>query len=198
MDAGTLFEREALPQMESLKNFAASLCRDRVWAEDLVQETMLKALRYFNTYTEGTNCRAWLFQICKHSYINEYRRKRYEPVAVDLQENMFTGRSERDGEHDREIRPLLRDDDSLEVHDRLLGDEISTALEKLPGDYQTALMLCDIEGYTYEEIADYTATPIGTVRSRIHRGRKMLGSSLADYARRRGYRLKGQQEARLR
>jgi len=187
MRTASLFEREAIPQMESLRNFAASLTRDRDRANDLVQDTMLKALRYFDTYTEGTNCRAWLFQICKHSYINEYRRKRYEPVAVDFQDGSLSVKSGRDEDNVWELRPLLRDDSALEAHDATMGDEVSTALHRLPADYQTALMLCDVEGYTYEEIAEFTGTPIGTVRSRIHRGRKMLFHTLASYARNFGY-----------
>ncbi len=181
------FEREALPQLDSLRDFATSLCKNRDRADDLVQETMLKALRYFDTYTEGTNCRAWLFQICKHSYINDYRRKQYEPIAVDFQDRNSAQASEKDADVEWELHPKLRDDSSLRVHDGYLGDEVAGALENLPLEYQTAVLLSDIEGYTYDEIAEFTAAPIGTVRSRIHRGRMMLARTLGSYARSQGF-----------
>lgn len=181
------FEREALPQLDSLRDFATSLCKNRDRADDLVQDTMLKALRYFDTYTEGTNCRAWLFQICKHSYINDYRRKQYEPIAVDFQDRHSAQVSEKDADLEWELHPLLRDDSSLKIHEGYLGDEVAGALEKLPPEYQTAVLLSDIEGFTYEEIAGFTAAPIGTVRSRIHRGRMMLARRLGSYASSRGF-----------
>jgi RNA polymerase sigma-70 factor (ECF subfamily) len=142
---------------------------------------MLKAYTYFHTYKEGTNCRAWLFQICKNSYINNYRRKQYEPVAVDFREEASLPWSAANSKRQREVRVHPTDDSSLQMHSDLLSDEITASLNALPQDYQTALLLCDIEGYTYEEIASFMRVPIGTIRSRIHRGRKILARQLIGY-----------------
>jgi RNA polymerase sigma-70 factor (ECF subfamily) len=182
MATRALFEEEALPQLDALQNFALKLCRDEQFSKDLVQETMLKAYTYFHTYREGTNCRAWLFQICKNSYLNDAKRKKHQPVAVDFQEEdsiEYTGRSVEEG---RSTYALLRDYRSENLHADVLGDEVAKAFEVLPADYQTVLVLCDIEGYSYDEIADFMQVPIGTIRSRIHRGRKILADELGDYA----------------
>lgn len=182
--ATELFSREALPQIEALRNFAFKLCRDEHYTNDLVQETMFKACKSFHMYQEGTNCRAWLFQICKNSYINDYRRKQYETVATDFsEENIGPG----DDDARRRKRVVLNDSSAVEAHEAMVGDEVATALDALPADYQTALILSDIEGFTYEEIAEFSQTPIGTIRSRIHRGRKMLAAKLEEYAREQGY-----------
>ncbi len=178
------FSREALPQLEALRNFAFKLCRDEHYTNDLVQETMLKAFRSFHMYEEGTNCRAWLFQICKNSYINDYRRKQYETIATDFsEENVGSG----DDDTRRRMKVSLSDTTDTEAHEAMVGDEVATALKALPSDYQTALILSDIEGFTYEEIAEFSQTPIGTIRSRIHRGRKMMATKLEEYAREQGY-----------
>ena len=181
----SLFEREALSQLEALRHFAFQLSKDEQYTNDLVQETMLKACRYFHTYKVGTNCRAWLFQICKNSYINDFRRKRLEPVLVDFQEE--AARSSDDGSEPREIRPMFADEQFSTLHTSLLSDEVTEALNTIPADYQTAVILSDIEGHTYEEIADFMQSPIGTIRSRIHRGRRMLAEQLRQYAHERGY-----------
>ncbi len=182
--ATELFSREALPQIDALRNFAFKLCRDDQHTNDLVQETMLKAYKSFHMYQEGTNCRAWLFQICKNSYINDYRRKQYETIATDFSEETI-GAGEEDTR--RRMKVSLSDTSNTEAHEAMVGDEVATALEALPSDYQTALILSDIEGLTYEEIAEFSHTPIGTIRSRIHRGRKMLAAKLEEYARAQGY-----------
>ena len=178
-----IFAREALVQLDALRNFAFKLCRDEHYTNDLVQETMLKACRSFHMYQPGTNCRAWLFQICKNSYINDYRRKHYEAVATDFAEDNLN----RDNESQRNGSALLSDSSSTKAHDAMLGDEVAAALDALPADHQTAVILKDIEGYTYEEIAEFSQTPIGTIRSRIHRGRKILSKQLEAYASRNGY-----------
>lgn len=178
-----LFYQEALSHLDALRNFAFKLCRNEHYTDDLVQETMLKACRSFHTFEEGTNCRAWLFQICKNSYINDYRRKQYETIAQDFTEEV----ADTDGDQSRTLRWSLADHSVLCAHDATVGDEVAAALDALPPDYQTALILSDIEGYTYEEIAEFSCTPIGTIRSRIHRGRKMLAARLEAYAQRRGY-----------
>ena len=178
-----LFAQEALTHLDAVRNFAFKLCRDEEYSNDLVQETMLKACRSFHTYQEGTNCRAWLFQICKNSYINDYRRKQYETVPMDFSDSATASNDETV----RTSRVLVVDNGSAESHEAMVGDEVAKALDSLPADYQTALILNDIEGYTYEEIAEFTQTPIGTVRSRIHRARKLLAEQLQEYALHHGY-----------
>lgn len=181
------FEQEALPQMRALQNFALQLCKDEQYSQDLTQETMLKAYMYFHTYREGTNCRAWLFQICKNSYINEVRKRQHQPVAVDLQGEESGDRSHRDNDTARERHVRLDDQQAANTATDALGDEVYRALAVLPSDYQTVLILCDIEGHTYDEIAEYLHAPVGTIRSRIHRGRKLLARRLTRYARSQGF-----------
>lgn len=171
--------------MEALRHYALQLCRDEQRSQDLVQETLFKAYRYFHTYRDGTNCKAWLFQICKNSYINEYRRKQYEPLPTNFQE-VHAAHTERN-EEARSLHATLTDDVVEQQHAALFGDEVMNALKTIPTDYQTAVLLSDVEGYTYEEIAEFASVPIGTIRSRIHRGRRMLAGSLARYARQEGY-----------
>jgi RNA polymerase sigma factor (sigma-70 family) len=184
MSNENLFLVEALPQLDALRNFAFKLCRDQHYTNDLVQETMLKACKSFHTYQRGTNCRAWLFQICKNSYINDYRRKQYETIPVDFAENQ---RGEEGGDEWRAPHVCLADPASFETHGAIVGDEVASALEALPVEYQTVLLLSDVEGYTYDEVAAFVKAPIGTVRSRIHRARKMLAERLESYARHQGY-----------
>jgi RNA polymerase sigma-70 factor (ECF subfamily) len=183
MNSKTVFEREALTHIDAVHNFAFQLCRDQQRSRDLVQETMLKACRYFHTYQHGTNCRAWLFQICKNAYINQYRRKHIEPVTVDFSDNPSEAENSAGGDEIRGVQVFLQDDRDAIVHNSCLSDEVITALRAIPLDYQTAVVLCDIEGHTYEEVADFMQVPVGTIRSRIHRGRKMLAGLLAKYAR---------------
>lgn len=174
------FEAEAMPHMDLLYNFALRTTGDPDDAKDLLQETFLKAYRFWDKYEKGTNIRAWLFRIMKNSYINRYRKETREPDKVDYEdvENFYDS-----------IR-----DDSKETSDlqqrmfgNLLGDEVTTALQELPDDFRTVVILCDIEGLTYEEIAEFLNCPIGTVRSRLHRGRKMLQARLHAYAKEHGY-----------
>lgn len=184
-----VFENEALPQMEALQRYALKLCRDDQSAQDLVQETMLKAFRYSNSYTVGTNCKAWLFQICKNSYINSYRRAQHEPLGVDFQELEAHSTQER-GERQSSVKEVaLQDEGWALLENTLLGDEVTLALATIPEDYQTAIILSDIEGCSYEEIANFVQVPIGTIRSRIHRGRRMLADRLAKHALDFGYAL---------
>ncbi len=184
MDVKTAFAREALPQMRALKEFASTLCKDEQRTADLVQDTMLRAYRAFDSYRPGTNCRAWLFQICKHCFINDRRRKKLEPIAVDL-DSETTG--EGSGDELREVHAVAASLTDGAPDDGFLGDEVMRALEDLPADYHTVLMLSDVEGYSYEEVAEFTRAPLGTVRSRIHRARKMMAARLRGYAGREGY-----------
>ncbi|MCS7054399.1 MAG: sigma-70 family RNA polymerase sigma factor [Ignavibacterium sp.] len=177
------FEREAIPHMDALYNFAFRLTGDSDEADDLVQETYLRAFRFFDKFEQGTNCKAWLFRILKNTFINKYRKETKEPDKVDYEEvdNYYEN-----------IKPSNTDSAHLEkdIYDNLLDDEISEAVNSLPEDFRTVIILCDLEGYTYEEIADFIDIPVGTVRSRLHRARKMLFTKLYDYAANKGYILK--------
>ncbi len=174
------FEKEAIPHMNALYNFALRMTGDADDADDLVQETYLKAFRFFDKFEKGTNAKAWLFRILKNSYINEYRKVKKAPNRVDYDdiENFYENikASEVKSSH-------LAED----VFGNLLDDQISEAISSLPEDFRTVIILSDIEGFTYEEIADFVDCPIGTVRSRLHRARKMLYVRLHKYAEAKGY-----------
>lgn len=174
------FEREAVPHMDALYNFALKMTGDSDDANDLLQETYLKAFRFFDKFEKGTNCKAWLFSIMKNTFINTYRKQSKEPDKVDYEdvENFYEN-----------IKASSTDDAHLEkeIFDNLLDDELSEAISGLPEDFRTVILLCDIEGYSYEEIADFVDIPVGTVRSRLHRARKMLYTKLYKYAEKKGY-----------
>lgn len=174
------FEEEIIPHLDALYNFALRLTSDPNDAEDLVQDTIVKAYRFFSSYERGTNAKAWLFRILKNSYINNYRKKSKQPNQVDYDEVATFYET---------IRAERTDTSDLEDHmfRELIDDDISRALEELPEDFRTVVLLCDIEGFTYEEIANMLDVPIGTIRSRLHRGRNLLKAQLMEYARERGY-----------
>jgi RNA polymerase sigma-70 factor, ECF subfamily len=173
------FEAEAFPHKDILLNFALRTTGDADDAKDLLQETFMKAFRFWDKYEKGTNIRAWLFRIMKNSYINRYRKEAREPGMVDYDdvENFYDS-----------IRDDSTDSNDLQkqMYRNMLSDEVVGALQSLPEDFRTVVILCDIEQLTYEEISDFLNCPIGTVRSRLHRGRKMLEEKLHDYARDRG------------
>ncbi|MBN2732301.1 MAG: sigma-70 family RNA polymerase sigma factor [Balneolaceae bacterium] len=174
------FQEEIIPHLDAMYNFALRLTSDPNDAEDLVQDTIVKAYRFFSSYEKGTNAKAWLFRILKNSYINNYRKKSKQPSQVDYDEvSSFyeTIRADRTDTSDLEDR-MFRE---------LIDDDISNALEELPEDFRTVVLLCDVEGFTYEEIANMLDVPIGTIRSRLHRGRNLLKAQLIDYAEERGY-----------
>jgi len=185
MTEASQFEREAISQLSALHHFAHQLCRDEHYSHDLVQETLLKACRYFHAYREGTNCRAWLFQICKNSYINSYRRRQLEPISVCFQEESVDRGT--DSDEVRTFRVSPHDDSDVKKLRSCMSDEVVSALHALPHEYQTAVILSDIEGHTYEEIANFMQIPVGTIRSRIHRGRKLLAAHLTGYAKSLGW-----------
>lgn len=175
-----IFEEELLPHIDALKTFAYHLALNEADANDLVQETYLKAYRFIDKYEKGTNAKAWLFKILKNAYINEYRKKSRRPTQVDYEEitTYHDGKNENlSGFFD------LRDD----IFANQMGDEITRALESLPVDYSSVIILCDVEGFTYEEIAKIIEVPIGTVRSRLFRARNMLKAKLKTYAEERGF-----------
>lgn len=176
------FRAEMIPHLDALYNFALRLTTDPTDAEDLVQDTIVKAFRFFNSYEKGTNAKAWLFRILKNSYINNYRKKSKQPHQVDYDEVSTyyeTVRSEQSDTTDMEDI----------MYREMLDDQVTRALEKLPEDFRTVVLLCDVEGFTYEEIANMLDVPIGTIRSRLHRGRNLLRTALVDYADKKGYSL---------
>lgn len=176
-----VFERELLPHAEALKTFAYHLTYNEHEADDLVQETYLKAYRFIDKYHEGTNAKAWLFKILKNAYINAYRKKVKRPVKVDYEEIV----AYHDTDDDR-ITGYM--DLRQEIFQYMMGDEVTNAINSLPLDFRTVILLCDIEGFTYEEIASIIDVPIGTVRSRLFRARNMLKDKLKEYASNLGYR----------
>jgi RNA polymerase sigma-70 factor (ECF subfamily) len=176
-----IFKREFMPHINSMYNFAFRLTMDEDDANDLVQDTYLKAFRFISSFERGTNAKAWLFRILKNSFINDYRKRSKEPSKVDYQEVETTYNSEEAAEvdHTTDLR--------IETVQDMIGDEVATALNSLPVDFRTVIILCDIEGFTYEEMAKILDIPIGTVRSRLHRARNLLKDKLRTYAASMGY-----------
>jgi RNA polymerase sigma-70 factor, ECF subfamily len=174
------FDRQAIPHMQALYNFALRLTRNPDDASDLVQDTYLKAFRFFDKFEAGTNCKAWLFRILKNSYINTYRKTSKAPDTVDYDvvEEFY-----------ETIRDSTIESSTIEeqVFQNALDDEVARAVEALPDEFRTVLILADIEGFSYEEIAEFADCPIGTVRSRLHRARKLLAVALMHYAQQRGF-----------
>jgi RNA polymerase sigma factor (sigma-70 family) len=179
-EKGDVFNNEFLPHIRSMYNFGYRLTLDRDDANDLVQDTFLKAYRFVESFQKGTNAKAWLFRILKNSFINDYRKKSKEPNKVDYQEVETYYNSE---DVDRQITPDLR----VESLNNMIGDEISNALNSLDVDFKTVIILCDLEGFKYEEMAKILDIPIGTVRSRLHRARNLLKEKLGEYAKTMGY-----------
>jgi RNA polymerase sigma factor (sigma-70 family) len=175
-----IFNQEFMPHINSMYNFAYRLTLDSDDAKDLLQDTYLKAFRFIDSFQQGTNAKAWLFRILKNSFINDYRKKSKEPSKVDYQEVETFYNSE---DVDRQITPDLR----VEALQDMIGDEISIALNSLDVDFRTVIILCDLEGFKYEEMAKILDIPIGTVRSRLHRARNLLKEKLSEYAKKMGY-----------
>lgn len=180
LDRTKEFEEQAIQHMQALYGFALRLTHNADDAADLVQETFLKAYRFFDKFERGTNCKAWLFRILKNSYINKYRKTANTPDTVDYNsvEEFY------EAIKDSTVETSVIEE---QVFENALDDEVTTALELLPHDFRTVVILCDIEGFSYEEIAEFVDCPIGTVRSRLHRGRRLLAARLAEYARARGF-----------
>lgn len=175
-----IFHNEFMPHINAMHNFAYRLTLDPDDANDLVQDTYLKAYRFIDSFERGTNAKAWLFRILKNSFINDYRKKSKEPSKVDYQEVESYYNSE---DVNRHITSDLR----VEAVKDMIGDEISNALNSLDVDFRTVIILCDLEGFKYDEMAKILDIPIGTVRSRLHRARNLLKEKLSDYARKMGY-----------
>lgn len=176
-----LFDKELLPHADALYNFAYHLTYSDADANDLVQETFMKAYRSIDSYHQGTNAKAWLFKILKNAFINEYRRKSKLPDTVNYEDYLAYEDSDDDHQHGSVI------DMKEDVFAGMMGDEVSEALNALPDEFRTVILLCDMEGFSYEEIAKIVDIPIGTVRSRLHRARNMLKDKLKDYASKMGF-----------
>ena len=179
-DKLNIFNQEFMPHINSMYNFAYRLTLDSDDAKDLLQDTYLKAFRFIDSFQQGTNAKAWLFRILKNSFINDYRKKSKEPSKIDYQEVETFYNSE---DVDRQITPDLR----VEALQDMIGDEISIALNSLDVDFRTVIILCDLEGFKYDEMAKILDIPIGTVRSRLHRARNLLKEKLSTYAKQMGY-----------
>jgi RNA polymerase sigma-70 factor (ECF subfamily) len=177
-----LFEEQAIPFMDQLYAAAMRMTRNPADAGDLVQETYAKAYAAFAQFEQGTNLKAWMYRILTNTFINSYRknqRQPYQNAIDDLEdwqlgsaESLTQGRSTRSAE--------------AEAIDHLPDSDVKEALQSIPEDFRLAVYLADVEGFSYQEIADIMKTPVGTVMSRLHRGRRLLRDLLADYARQRG------------
>jgi RNA polymerase sigma-70 factor (ECF subfamily) len=177
------FEQEAIPHLDALFATALRLTKSEEDANDLVQETMLKAFRYFDKYQEGTNCKAWLFKIMTNTFINRYRKQqKRKEFLVDDDFRPLQDRVESPAEN-----PFVGDFVMEEhIYYRLFGDEVRRALEEIPVDFRMVVLLADLQDFAYKEIAEVMECPIGTVMSRLYRGRRMLQAKLVDYARAQG------------
>jgi RNA polymerase sigma-70 factor, ECF subfamily len=173
----------AMEHMPSLYTAALRMTRNPADAEDLVQETYLKAFRAFHTFEEGTNLRAWLYRILTNTFINSYRSKKRRPEQVDVDEVEDLYLYRRLGALEQAAAGRSAED---EVLDHFTDDDVKKALEALPETFRLAVFLADVEGFSYKEIADIMDIPIGTVMSRLHRGRRALQKALFEFGLDRG------------
>ena len=169
------FAALALQHMDSLYNAALRMTRNESEAQDIIQDTYLRAYRFFDKFERGTNFRAWLFKILKNIYINKYRRESKKPQMINVSNVKVSDA----------LRSTVTPED--EIFDKILDDDIVNAMDTLSEEFRLAIILSDLEGFSYKEIAEIINRPIGTVMSRLHRGRKLLRNKLYEYARKRGY-----------
>jgi RNA polymerase sigma-70 factor, ECF subfamily len=175
------FERDVLPLLPSLYGAALRMTRNPADAEDLVQETYLRAFRGFAGFQEGTNLKAWLYRILTNGFINTYRKRQREPQTVEGPEDVEDWYL-----YDRLGARSVETSAEEEVLERLPDQDVKAALESLPENFRLPVLLADVEGFSYKEIAEIMDTPIGTVMSRLHRGRKALERALWETAQQRG------------
>jgi len=175
------FEKEALPHMDALYRTALRMTKNVGDAEDLVQEALVKAYRFWDKFEPGSNCRAWLFKIMTNVFINEYRSKSRSPMSVnvdDIDDNYLYGQLAANSDGDNPEKELFA---------KMLDDDVKKAIDELPEDFRIVVVLSFIEGFSYQEIAEIADLQLGTVKSRLHRGRKLLQKELLDYAIRNGF-----------
>jgi RNA polymerase sigma-70 factor, ECF subfamily len=178
------FEREALPHVNALYGTALRLTRNERDAEDLVQDTLLRAYRYWQRFVSGTNCKAWLYKILSNTFITRYHAQRRSAEVVAAAANLCDDAAT-DDILSHEVTHATRDPEGA-LASRLLSDDVVHALEALPADFRLAVLLCDVEEFSYKEIAEIMDVPIGTVMSRLHRGRRQLQKALWEFAGERG------------
>jgi RNA polymerase sigma-70 factor (ECF subfamily) len=183
MSAKEQFTSDAMQYAPQLFSTALRMTRNRSDAEDLVQETYIKGWRSFHTFEEGTNLRAWLFRIMTNTYINKYNAKKRKGTEVELDDVEELFLYKRLGSIDQSQLSSSAEDQMLEI---FTDDEVKGALESLPEDFRIPVLLSDVDGFSYKEIAEMLEIPMGTVMSRLHRGRKAMQKMLYEYARERG------------